>query len=221
MLVRRNLITSLVLSAGLAAAIGSSGCATVVALDIPGPVFDNQISLGMHRSEVEVVLKHAKRSEFPEPPGTTVRYDYGNGPHQASKGRIVLYLAGDVFTLFLSELVFWPIELYAKGRTERVATAYYDASNRLGMLTIARPGGQDVFVAMGERPPIGSPSGPASDPQINSPSQSASTPPVSASPSDLPNPAIDDQINLTSPEPDLNPGDDENPAQEVANESAQ
>ena len=106
----------------------------------------------MHRSEVEVVLRYARRSEFPEGSGTTVRYEYANGPHQASKGRIVLYIAGDVFTIFLSELVFWPIELYAKGRTERIATAYYDPDNRLGMWTIARPGGKDVLVTMGERP---------------------------------------------------------------------
>jgi len=80
-----------------------------------------------------------------------VRFDYGNGPHQASKGRIVLYIAGDIFTLFLSELIFWPIELYAKGRTERVATAYFDQTNHLRMWTVARPGGE-ILIREGQLP---------------------------------------------------------------------
>lgn len=141
----------LILVAALLVLASSFGCATVTALRIPGPSKDEAIAIDMHRSEVETILRYAKRSEFDESGGKTVRYEYGSGPHSASKARIVLYLAGDVFTLFLSELIFWPIEAYASGRADRVATAYYDSENILEMWTIARPGG-DVLVTMGQRP---------------------------------------------------------------------
>ena len=53
------------------------------------------------------------------------RYEYSDGPPGASKVRIILYVAADIFTAFLSELIFWPIESYATERVERVGTAHY------------------------------------------------------------------------------------------------
>lgn len=136
---------------GMVALLSSLGCASIVAMQISGPVEDQSISPGMHRSEVESILGEAKRNEYPESPGSMVRFDYGNGPHQASKARILVYIAGDIFTLFLTEFVFWPIELYAKSRSKRVATGYFDPQNILRMWTIARPGGE-VIVQLGEKP---------------------------------------------------------------------
>ena len=46
--------------------------------------------------------------------------------------RILLYLAGDFFTLFLSELIFWPLELVVEQSAERTAEADYNEINRLG-----------------------------------------------------------------------------------------
>ena len=54
-------------------------------------------------------------------------------------------MAGDVFTLFLSELIFWPIEAYAKSRTKRIGTAYYGSSNRILSWSVSRPGGEELF----------------------------------------------------------------------------
>jgi len=39
------------------------GCATIVAMQIPGPVEDQTVSLGAHRSEVESILRNARRNE--------------------------------------------------------------------------------------------------------------------------------------------------------------
>jgi hypothetical protein len=148
------------------------GCATVTAVKIPGPVADETIALGTHRKDVEVVLKSTPVNEYHDGDGTTARYQYKNGPHQASKGRVILYIAGDVFTLFLSELIFWPIEAYASGRTDRIGTAHYDASNLLENWTIDRPGGERLF---SEGEPSTSPeSGPLSPPE---------SPPADATPS--------------------------------------
>jgi hypothetical protein len=100
----------------------------VTAAKIPGPVKDENISLGMHRRNVEDLLKTGPASEYKETDGSTVRYEYKDGPHEASKGRVVRP-SPDVFTTFLSELIFWPIEAYASKQTNRVATAHYDSEN--------------------------------------------------------------------------------------------
>lgn len=136
------LCTLFALSAG-------SGCATYTAVKIPGPVRDETIALGVHRKDVEVVLQSAPVNEYHDGGGTTARYQYKDGPHEASKGRVVLYIAGDVFTLFLSELVFWPIEAYASKQTQRIATAHYDESNMLVGWSIDRPGGERL-VTLGD-----------------------------------------------------------------------
>ena len=53
-----------------------------------------------------------------------------------------MYVAGDVFTVFLSELIFWPIELYADKQIRRVGTAQYDHENLLVGWEVSRAGGE-------------------------------------------------------------------------------
>lgn len=120
-------------------------------MKIPGPVPDESISLGTHRSEVEVALRAAPANEYSEAWGSTVIYKFKDGPPQASKARVVIYIAGDVLLLFLSELVFWPIEVYASNRTERIATAHYDTNNDLVGFNVNRKGGE-LLIALGEKP---------------------------------------------------------------------
>ena len=109
----------------------SVGCATVVALDMPGPSRDGEIHLGAYRSEVEDLLGVGPISDFRQGERTHARYEYEDGPHQATKLRVLIYLAGDVFTLFLSEVIFWPIELVIKSNIARVGNADYDEYSQL------------------------------------------------------------------------------------------
>src|SRR5262245_34956431 len=133
----RCISTSLI----FATAMGHQGCATYTAVTIPGDVPDDRVQVGMHRAEVEGLVGGTKTSEFTDVTGTTVQYAYIDGVHQASKARVIIYLAGDFFTLFLSELVFWPIEAYAKNQMKRLGTAYYDTTNRILDWVVSRPGG--------------------------------------------------------------------------------
>jgi hypothetical protein len=52
------------------------------------------------------------------------------GTDVASKSRILLYIAGDVFTIGISELVFWPLELALLDGTEGRAVATYGSDNK-------------------------------------------------------------------------------------------
>lgn len=121
------------------------GCATYYASRIPGPTNDESIAIGMHRSEVESLLGTSAVSVYDERDGVTARYEYSDGPPQATKGRVIVYIAADLFTAFLSELVFWPIEVYATNRTKRVGSASYDSNNRLAMFTVTRADGEHVM----------------------------------------------------------------------------
>ena len=107
------------------------GCASWVAMNQAAPVEDELVDVGMHRAEVEQILRTGG-SAYEEPDDhTRVRYMYSDGAHQGSKVRILLYLAADLFTLFLSEIIFWPIELAVQQESERTAEADYNSSNRL------------------------------------------------------------------------------------------
>jgi hypothetical protein len=120
---------------GVCAAISvfiSSGCASYVAMNQPAPTDDQLVGIGMHRAEVEQILRTGG-SAYQEPNDhVRVRYEYSDGAHQGTKARVLLYIAADLFTLFLSELIFWPIELAVQQNAERTAAADYDGSNRLG-----------------------------------------------------------------------------------------
>ena len=140
--------TALVLLCSLL--LSNSGCATYTALKMPGPANDEQVKLGMHRRDVDTVLGVLPGGTFPENGSTIARYEYADGPHQASKARALVYVAGDVFLLFLSELIFWPIELYAESQIKRVATATYDTENVLTEFTVARTDGELLVQLPGE-----------------------------------------------------------------------
>jgi len=148
------------------AIVSQIGCATYYASKMPGPKNDEAIRIGMSRSEVETLLAVGAASQYQDRDGVTVRYDYGDGPHEASKARVVLYIAGDVFTAFLSELVFWPIEAYATNRTKRVGTAHFDRDNRLSTWRVTRPSGE-LLASLGtqEDLPAVSADPPAVDPE--------------------------------------------------------
>ena len=56
------------------------GCATYVAVSMPGPANDESIRPGMHRTNVENVLKTGPESEFKERGVTVARYAYADSP---------------------------------------------------------------------------------------------------------------------------------------------
>lgn len=120
-----------------------SGCAAVTALKMPGPVADEDVRRGMSRSQVETLIGGASpSSEYQQGDIRVAKYDYSDGPPGASKIRVLPYFAGDFFTLFLSEVIFWPIESHAKDRIKRVGTAHYDANGVLEEWQVSRTDGE-------------------------------------------------------------------------------
>nr|MDJ0867856.1 hypothetical protein [Myxococcota bacterium] len=139
---RAGAVAALALAAAL-----DSGCAAYFSLTMPGPADDEAVQLYMHRSSVESTLRTGAASEFDKDGLAEVRYHYSDGPAGWSKMRAVFYVAADVFTLFLSELIFWPIEMYSKSQIERIAVADYSPDNRLLAWQILRKDGAELLHA--------------------------------------------------------------------------
>jgi hypothetical protein len=74
-----------------------TGCATGVAMSMPGPSKDKDVQVGMHRREVESLLGVGAVSQYDDDGHTSVRYEYSDGPPQATKLRSLIYVGADVF----------------------------------------------------------------------------------------------------------------------------
>lgn len=61
----------------------------------------------------------------------TDSFDFLDGYNSASKSRILLYLAGDVFTASLAELVFWPLEENIFDGQKCRGTVSYDNNDKV------------------------------------------------------------------------------------------
>ncbi len=117
-----------------------------------GPTDDREVQIGMHRSEVEAIVRNSAVAQFQVMNQVEATYEYADGPPAWSKLRALLYAAGDFFTFFATELVFWPIELYADEQIGRIATARYDENLVLQQWTVRRETNSEVLYAVAGEP---------------------------------------------------------------------
>lgn len=68
-------------------------------------------------------------------------FEFQSGFHQASKVRIIPYLAADFFTFALAELVLWPIELTVMESATCIATVTYDEQHHVQSISMAKKNG--------------------------------------------------------------------------------
>jgi hypothetical protein len=119
---------ALVLSLGLLIGV-SSGCAQVMAIRQPGPINRNLLAVGADRTVVIGVLGAPLSSEDRTDSGRLEVYKYVDGGTKnawwSKTGRVVLYTAGDVFTAWLDQIIWMPLELAFRG-TEYASTVGFD-----------------------------------------------------------------------------------------------
>jgi hypothetical protein len=108
----------------LSFAMALPGCSIYKAATAPPPIALENVKNGASRITIVGTLGIPKMSETNEGSKIDV-YEFVNGSHEATKARIVLYIAGDLFTMGLSELVFWPAELgLGQGTAGRAVVTY-------------------------------------------------------------------------------------------------
>jgi hypothetical protein len=105
-----------------------TGCAQMMAACKPGPLDRSVLEVGAHRSGIVAALGSG-RGRLKEGSVTrTEHYYYTDGGKKntvlSKVGRIVLYTAGDVFTLFLSQILFMPFETVLEGTQYRTSVDY-------------------------------------------------------------------------------------------------
>lgn len=112
-----------------ASILACSGCAQFKAMDQPKPFKPTATTVGAKRVNVAGELGSPVNSE--ESNGHLVEtYKYVDGGGKNTTGskvvRVVLYTAGDLFTIFLDQLITWPAESVAFAGTDHVVTIEYE-----------------------------------------------------------------------------------------------
>lgn len=122
------------------------GCSIYEAAHAPPSVDYKKVNVGLTRAETISILGIPKLTDNKEKQKTDT-FEFLDGIHGASKARIILYLAGDIFTAGLSELIFWPIEANAFDGKQCRGTVSYNANDRVTGYNILDSDGDRLWVS--------------------------------------------------------------------------
>ena len=81
-------------------------CSIYRAANAPAPIQLKEVQAGVDRNRIIAVLGMPRSTEVNADNERTDMHEYIDGNPQESKARIVLYVAGDIFTLGIAELLF-------------------------------------------------------------------------------------------------------------------
>ena len=103
-----------------------TGCSVYKAASQPGPADLSGIGVGTPRQIIISRLGAPKMIDTDAKGHKQDIFEFASGMHQATKVRVVLYLAADVFTLTLAELLLWPLEMTLLESATCTGIATYD-----------------------------------------------------------------------------------------------
>lgn len=131
---------------GVVTVLALTGCSIYEASRTPPPVDYRNVHVGETRAETVSILGYPKMTQA-EGSRNVDYFEFTDGYHPASKARIILYVAGDVFTLGLAEVIFWPTELALLQGTECRGTVTYRPDNRVVGYSITHRDGTPLWVS--------------------------------------------------------------------------
>ena len=123
------------------AILAYSACSVYKAATQPGPAKLTGLGVGSPRMELITKLGPPKFSDTDAHGRKLDTYEFQSGFNQASKVRIIPYLAADLFTLGLAELILWPMELTVMERATCIAIATYDPSQIVETWSVTKKNG--------------------------------------------------------------------------------
>ena len=132
------------------------GCSVSRVFSSPPPVEVERVKVGESRNTIITVLGTPKTTETKPDQSKLDMYEFVDGHSGASKLRAIVYIAGDLFTIGLSELVFWPIELAAGNGTAGRAIVNYGMDDLAKSVLLTRANGKpwDSSVEVSEDKPV-------------------------------------------------------------------
>jgi hypothetical protein len=144
-------------------------CSIYKAATAPSPVGTDSLHAGMPRGQVISILGSPKSSEVQNGERTEM-FEYINGHSEGTKARILLYIAGDFFTLGLAELIFWPLEISLLQGSDERAVVMYGSDDKARVIQLTKKDGTPIATL--ERPEpwepvlLTSPRNNANDPEL-------------------------------------------------------
>ena len=129
------------LMALLLMATAAQGCSIYKAATAPPSVAVDNVKVGSTRAEVMSVFGTPKSSDVVQSNERTDVYEFIDGNHGAAKMRIIPYIAADLYTAGLAELVLWPLELATMQGSEGRAVVTYDQENRAKTVMVTKKDG--------------------------------------------------------------------------------
>jgi len=120
--------------------LAQSACSVYKASTQPGPADLQGLGIGVLRQQVIARLGAPKFSDVDPQGRKQDMFEFQSGFHQGSKARVILYLAADVFTLGLAELILWPMELTVMERATCIANATYGRSQKVETWNVNKKG---------------------------------------------------------------------------------
>lgn len=127
------ILTSLMLS--------QAACSVGAALRQPAPADIQGIGPGTPRDEVITRAGIPKFSEINTQGKKEDHFEFPSGMSGASKLRALPYLAADVFTLGLAEIILWPMELTLMKEATCQGFATYDSSLKVETWRVVQKSG--------------------------------------------------------------------------------
>jgi hypothetical protein len=118
-----------------------SACSVYKAATQPPPADLQGIGVGTPRQELIQRLGVPKFSDTDSQGRKQDAFEFQSGMHGASKARIILYLAADVVTLCLAEIILWPMELTVMERAVCNGFATYDQSQKVETWNVSKKDG--------------------------------------------------------------------------------
>ena len=118
-----------------------SACSVYKAATQPPPADLQGIGVGTPRQHIIQRLGAPKFSDTDAQGRKQDSFEFQSGMHGASKARIILYLAADVVTLTLAEIILWPMELTVMERAVCNGFATYDQSQKVETWNVSKKGG--------------------------------------------------------------------------------
>jgi len=124
------------------------GCSIYEAAHAPSPVDYKRVQVNATRAETISILGIPKLTDNKGNQKVDT-FEFLDGLHPASKGRIILYLAGDIFTAGLAELIFWPLEANAFDGKQCRGTVSYNTDDRVSSYNLLDSKGTALWVSTG------------------------------------------------------------------------
>jgi hypothetical protein len=115
--------------------IVQSGCSIYKAANQPPPIDFTNVKVGASRPQLISALGLPKYSETVGDKRTDT-FEFIDGYPSGSKMRVILYAAADIFTLFLAEIILWPLEMAVLDGVHGAAIAEYDEKKIVTELSV-------------------------------------------------------------------------------------